>query len=80
VIRQHLQKGRIQARDELVTRLATAAFLTDACLPERVGIGEFLQPLGDSMPVTTEYVGDITEATAVELADLDRGIPASVFF
>jgi hypothetical protein len=32
------------------------------------------------MPVTTEYVGDITEATAVELADLDRGIPASVFF
>ena len=79
VIRQHLKKGRVQARDALVARLATAAFLTDACVPGRVGIGEFLQPLDESMPVTTAHVGDRTAATAVELADLDRGIPTSVF-
>src|SRR4051794_12351673 len=61
VLLQHLEKGRVQLWDQLMTRFAAAPGSTDARLLQGLGLCEFPHPLSNRMPVTAEDARDITE-------------------
>ena len=78
VMLQHAEDGRLPLRDGFQARLASAAWMAEAHVLERVRIGPFLQALRDRLAVTPQNARDSTETAAAELSRFDRGIPATV--